>query len=80
MNARIRTVLADGLLVSFLTYFNGTIDRFHLTQVSPINCPSCNSCALAVDIAVCCMSHPTFPFFNTMLTRFQMRSAGAAVA
>ena len=35
VNARIRNVLADGLLVSFLTYFNGSIDRFHLSHVSP---------------------------------------------
>lgn len=33
MNARVRNVLPDGLLVSFLTYFNGTIDCFHLSQV-----------------------------------------------
>lgn len=33
VNARVRNVLADGLLVSFLTYFNGTVDCFHLSQV-----------------------------------------------
>ncbi len=33
VNARVRNVLSDGLLVSFLTYFNGTIDCFHLGQV-----------------------------------------------
>ena len=33
VNARIRNVLSDGLLVSFLTYFNGSIDRFHLNHV-----------------------------------------------
>ena len=45
VNARIRDVLADGLLVSFLTYFNGSIDRFHLSHVSPacisMTSPSC---------------------------------------
>lgn len=33
VNARVRNVLSDGLLLSFLTYFNGTIDSFHLAQV-----------------------------------------------
>lgn len=33
VNARVRNVLSDGLLVSFLTYFNGTVDCFHLGQV-----------------------------------------------
>jgi hypothetical protein len=33
VNARVRNVLADGLLVSFLTFFNGTVDGFHLSQV-----------------------------------------------
>ena len=28
--ARVRSVLSDGLLVSFLTFFSGTIDPFHL--------------------------------------------------
>ena len=32
-NVKVRNVLSDGLLVSFLTFFNGTIDCFHLTQV-----------------------------------------------
>ena len=36
MNARVRNVLSDGLLLSFLTYFNGTIDSFHLAQVRPL--------------------------------------------
>ncbi|BDA47226.1 probable protein RRP5 homolog [Coccomyxa sp. Obi] len=35
VNARVRSVLSDGLLVSFLTYFNGTIDCFHLGQELP---------------------------------------------
>ena len=33
VNAKVRNVLSDGLLVSFLTFFNGTIDCFHLSQV-----------------------------------------------
>ena len=33
VNARVRSVLADGLAVSFLTYFHGTVDCFHLGQV-----------------------------------------------
>ncbi|CAL5224877.1 g7636 [Coccomyxa viridis] len=32
VNVKVRNVLSDGLLVSFLTFFNGTIDCFHLTQ------------------------------------------------
>ncbi|KAK9832620.1 hypothetical protein WJX81_004603 [Elliptochloris bilobata] len=32
VNAKVRHVLSDGLLVSFLTFFNGTIDCFHLHQ------------------------------------------------
>ena len=35
VNVKVRNVLSDGLLVSFLTFFNGTIDCFHLTQVCP---------------------------------------------
>lgn len=35
VNAKVRHVLSDGLLVSFLTFFNGTIDCFHLHQVGP---------------------------------------------
>lgn len=34
MNIKIGKILADGLLVSFLTYFNGTIDLFHMSTVS----------------------------------------------
>jgi rRNA biogenesis protein RRP5 len=30
VTARVRSVLSDGLLVSFLTFFTGTIDPFHL--------------------------------------------------
>jgi len=35
VTARVRKVLADGLLVSFLTYFHGTVDKFHLTTALP---------------------------------------------
>ncbi len=35
MNARVKAVLSDGLLVSFLTYFSGTVDPFHLGQARP---------------------------------------------
>jgi len=37
VNAKVRNVLSDGLLVSFLTFFNGTIDCFHLTQVKDLS-------------------------------------------
>ncbi|KAG6542156.1 hypothetical protein Mapa_016388 [Marchantia paleacea] len=30
VNAKVRAVLRDGLLLSFLTYMNGTVDLFHL--------------------------------------------------
>ena len=33
VNARVRSVLGDGLVLSFLTFFNGTVDCFHLQQV-----------------------------------------------
>lgn len=33
VNARVKAVLSDGLQVSFLTYFTGTVDPFHLGQV-----------------------------------------------
>lgn len=32
VSARVRRVLADGLVLSFLTFFNGTVDCFHLQQ------------------------------------------------
>eukprot|EP00873_Tetraselmis_striata_P003989 jgi/Tetstr1/424253/TSEL_014822.t1 len=32
VQARITNVLKDGLVVAFLTFFSGTIDKFHLTQ------------------------------------------------
>jgi hypothetical protein len=32
VNARVKAVLSDGLQVSFLTYFTGTVDPFHLGQ------------------------------------------------
>lgn len=37
MNARVKAVLSDGLLVSFLAYFTGTVDPFHLGQVRTVN-------------------------------------------
>ena len=56
VNARIRNVLPDGLLVSFLTYFNGSIDRFHLSQVcSPTEEPRdlwCHQFLLSLSNAV----------------------------
>jgi len=33
VNAKVRSVLSDGLLVSFLTFFNGTVDGFHMHAV-----------------------------------------------
>ena len=36
MNARVKAVLSDGLLVTFLSYFTGTIDPFHLGQARPL--------------------------------------------
>ena len=33
VNARVRNVLGDGLLLSFLTFFSGTVDAFHLGTV-----------------------------------------------
>ena len=33
LNVRVQAVLSDGLAVSFLTFFNGTLDIFHLSQV-----------------------------------------------
>lgn len=35
VNARIRNVMSDGLLLSFLTYFHGTVDQFHLSTALP---------------------------------------------
>ena len=32
VNVKVRHVLSDGLAVSFLTFFNGTIDQFHLDK------------------------------------------------
>ena len=34
VNARVRHILGDGLQLSFLTYFSGTVDIFHLAQVA----------------------------------------------
>ncbi len=33
VNAKVRSLLSDGLLVSFLTFFNGTVDCFHMHAV-----------------------------------------------
>ncbi|MEW5309979.1 MAG: hypothetical protein WDW38_001817 [Sanguina aurantia] len=35
VNARVRKVLNDGLMVSFLTFFHGTVDHFHLPPLPP---------------------------------------------
>ncbi|KAG0628431.1 hypothetical protein M758_1G025900 [Ceratodon purpureus] len=35
VNARVRAVLKNGLLLSFLTYFTGTVDIFHLEDPLP---------------------------------------------
>lgn len=35
MSAKVRAVLPDGLLLSFLTYFTGTVDKFHLDEDLP---------------------------------------------
>lgn len=35
VNARVRSVLKNGLLLSFLTYFTGTVDIFHLEDPLP---------------------------------------------
>ncbi|GBF92560.1 hypothetical protein Rsub_05174 [Raphidocelis subcapitata] len=35
VTAKVRSVLSDGLLVTFLTYFNGTIDHYHLADPIP---------------------------------------------
>ncbi|GBG61584.1 hypothetical protein CBR_g22381 [Chara braunii] len=35
VNAKVTAVLEDGLQVSFLTYFTGTVDRFHLAEELP---------------------------------------------
>lgn len=35
VNARVQHILSDGLLVSFLTYFNGTVDPYHCLKVQP---------------------------------------------
>ena len=33
VNVKVGKILADGLVISFLTYFHGTIDLFHLSKV-----------------------------------------------
>ena len=34
VNAKIVKILDDGLVLSFLTYFSGTVNSFHIPQVS----------------------------------------------
>ena len=33
VEAHIQHVVSDGLVLSFLTFFTGTVDQFHLAQV-----------------------------------------------
>ena len=35
VDAQVQHVLSDGLVLSFLTFFTGTVDQFHLAQVTP---------------------------------------------
>ncbi|KAG2446158.1 hypothetical protein HXX76_000753 [Chlamydomonas incerta] len=35
LNIKVRKVLSNGLLVSFLTFFHGTVDSYHLPAASP---------------------------------------------
>lgn len=35
VNARIQTTLENGIMLSFLTYFTGTVDKFHLQNAFP---------------------------------------------
>ncbi|URE17983.1 Suppressor of forked protein (Suf) [Musa troglodytarum] len=35
VNARVRSILENGIMVSFLTYFTGTVDIFHLENTFP---------------------------------------------
>lgn len=35
VNARVQSTLENGILLSFLTYFTGTVDIFHLQKTSP---------------------------------------------
>lgn len=35
VNARVKSVLENGVLLSFLTYFTGTVDQFHLQNIYP---------------------------------------------
>ena len=34
VDAQVTSVVSDGLTLSFLTFFSGTVDQFHLGQVS----------------------------------------------
>ena len=34
VNAEVQSTLPGGLVLSFLTFFTGTVDQYHLSQVS----------------------------------------------
>lgn len=34
VEAQVTNVVSDGLVLSFLTFFSGTVDQFHLPQVT----------------------------------------------
>ena len=34
VEAEVKQVVSDGLVLSFLTFFTGTVDQFHLAQVT----------------------------------------------
>ena len=40
VNAQVQSVLAGGLVLSFLTFFTGTVDQYHLAQVSSLDMQS----------------------------------------
>lgn len=57
VSAKIEKVLSDGLSLSFLTFFSGTADQFHLAQVwLPFFTPHDLSCMLA-ELVMLCMQH-----------------------
>ncbi|KAL6986581.1 rRNA biogenesis protein rrp5, partial [Sarracenia purpurea var. burkii] len=35
VNARVQSILENGIMLSFLTYFTGTVDLFHLQNTFP---------------------------------------------
>ncbi|PNX78199.1 protein RRP5, partial [Trifolium pratense] len=35
VNARVKSILENGVMLSFLTYFTGTVDMFHLQNIYP---------------------------------------------